>query len=273
MSAPLVSIPILCHNYGHFLAEAIESALAQTHPNIEITVWDDGSTDATAEVAAGYAPDVTLVSQPNAGIARTCNRAVAAARGDWFAFLSADDRFRPTYVEELLEAALASPGVSFAYSDAELFGAESGVQRALVFDPFVLVRGNFVNGSALTRRDHFLELGGYAEALDDHGYEDWDMWLRMLAGGRRGTYVPRPLLLWRRHEGGSRNPTAAGDVERVAERVRGRHPELVRRLEGARRPRIRRSLAHDPRVQRFHRGRRAAEHALWRAVETRRLVG
>jgi len=272
MADPLVSIPILCHNYGRFLAEAIQSALAQTYSKVEVTVWDDGSTDSTAEVAARYVPDVRVVAQENAGIAHACNRAVEAARGEWFAFLSADDRFEPTYVEELLAAIERSRGASFAYSDARLFGAASGVQRARLFDPFALVRGNFVNGCALTRRADFLALGGYDPALDEHGYEDWDFWLRMLASGRRGTHVAKPLLHWRRHENGSRNPTRDEDA-RVAALVRGRHAELVERLDpGERRPLAYR-LASDPRLLRFARLRPYAERALWRAVARRYLNG
>ena len=94
---PLVSIPILCHDYGRFLPEAIESALAQSYARVEVVVWDDGSTDDTRDVASRY-PEVELVSQENVGLVRTCNRAVTAARGEWFCFLSADDRFEPTYV-------------------------------------------------------------------------------------------------------------------------------------------------------------------------------
>ena len=76
---PLVSIPILCHDYGRFLGEAIESALAQSYPRVEVVVWDDGSTDDTRDVAARYS-EVELVSQENAGLVRTCNRAVWGPR-------------------------------------------------------------------------------------------------------------------------------------------------------------------------------------------------
>ena len=77
---PLVSIPILCHDYGRFLPEAIESALAQSYARVEVVVWDDGSTDDTRDVAALF--EVELVSQENVGLVRTCNRAVTAARGE-----------------------------------------------------------------------------------------------------------------------------------------------------------------------------------------------
>jgi GT2 family glycosyltransferase len=265
---PLVSIPVLCHDYGRFLPEALESALAQTYARVEVVLWDDGSTDDTREVAARY-PEVELVSQENAGLVRTCNRAVSAARGEWFCFLSADDRFAPTYVEELLETVLASEGASFAYCDAELFGAQSGVQRSLAFDPVTLARVNFVNGCALTRRADYIAVGGYDEELEAVGFEDWDFWLRMVASGRRGAYLPKPLLHWRRHTAGSRNPTADPDVARAAAIVRERNAGVVERLAAARRPRVAGKLAADPRVVRSPAARRAVERRLWRAVSAR----
>jgi glycosyltransferase involved in cell wall biosynthesis len=265
---PLVSIPILCHDYGRFLPEAIESALAQSYARVEVVVWDDGSTDDTPEAAARY-PEVELVRQENAGLVRTCNRAVTAARGEWFCFLSADDCFAPTYVEELLESVLASEGASFAYCDASLFGAQSGVQRSLAFDPVTLARVNFVNGCALTRRADYIAIGGYDQELETVGFEDWDFWLRMVGNGRRGAYLPKPLLHWRRHETGSRNPTTDPEVARAAAIVRKRNAGVVERLSSVRRSRLARRLAVHPRVVRTPFARRAVERRLWRAITSR----
>ena len=205
---PLVSIPILCHDYGRFLPEAIESALAQSYARVEVVVWDDGSTDDTREVAGRY-PEVELVSHENVGLVRTCNRAVTAARGEWFCFLSADDRFAPSYVEELLESVLASEGASFAYCDASLFGAQSGVQRSLAFDPVTLAHVNFVNGCALTRRADYIAIGGYDQELETVGFEDWDFWLRMVGNGRRGasSEAAPALAAAPRPAAGTRPPT------------------------------------------------------------------
>jgi glycosyltransferase involved in cell wall biosynthesis len=259
---PLVSIPILCHDYGHFLPEAIESALAQTYPNVEIAVWDDGSTDGSAEVAARYAPGVEVVAQANRGVIRTCNAAAERARGEYLVFLSADDRLVPTYVEELLDGLTAD--ASFAYSDVQLFGAQSGIQRALPFSPAVLTLvGNFVNGSALLRRRDFLAVGGYDGELEQGAYEDWDLWLRMVESGRRGRYVPRPLLLWRRHEAGSRNPTRGPEVDRAREVIRSRHAALFARYADSREPAVVTRLAG----VRSRILRRAVEDASWRRFQ------
>jgi glycosyltransferase involved in cell wall biosynthesis len=168
--SPLVTIIVLCHNYGRFLAEAIGSALAQTYSNLEVMVVDDGSTDDTLEVAARYGDSIRVVTHPNYGIERTCNDAVARANGRYFAFLSADDVFEPTYVEDLMRALRDSPDASYAYCRARLFGAQAGLATCFPYSAYILVgRLNYINGCALTARDDFLALGGYAEEVGKHG--------------------------------------------------------------------------------------------------------
>lgn len=90
-----ISCVIPVYNGERFLAEAIDSALAQTHPPVEILVIDDGSTDGTAEVAAGYRSHVTYCFQEHTGPATARNRGIETARGDLVAILDADDRWHP----------------------------------------------------------------------------------------------------------------------------------------------------------------------------------
>jgi glycosyltransferase involved in cell wall biosynthesis len=233
VSAALVSIVVLCHDYGRFLPEAIESALGQDYPNLEVLVIDDGSTDDSLEVASRYGEQVRVLSQENQGLARTCNRGAREATGEWLVFLSADDRLEPTYVSELTRAVAREPEASFAYCSARLFGAESGVAPARPFSAFSLIRGrNYINGSALTRRADYLEVGGYPEDLGEGAFDDWDFWLTMVEHDHRGTYVPNPLLHWRRHSSGSKDPTSHGRAEIETRRIRERHAALAQRASG-----------------------------------------
>lgn len=235
MAAPLVSVIVLCHNYGRFLGEAIESALGQDYPKLEVLLVDDGSTDDSLEVASSFGDRVRILTQPNQGLARTCNRGVREAAGEYVVFLSADDRLEPSYVSALMAAVQREPEASYAYCSARRFGAESGVAPARPFSAFSLIRGrNYVNGSALTRREAYLAAGGYPEDLGEGAFDDWDFWLTMLERGYRGTYVPRPLLHWRRHESGSKNPASRGSSAVETARVRARHVELQRSASGAR---------------------------------------
>lgn len=235
MTTPLVSIVVLCHNYGRFLPEAIESALGQDYPSLEVLVVDDGSTDDSLEIASGYADRARILTQENQGLARTCNRGARESSGEYFVFLSADDRLEPTYVSELMQAIEREPEASFAYCSAQLFGAESGVAPSRPFSAFSLIRGrNYINGSALTRRADYLAAGGYPEDLGEDAFDDWDFWLTMLEQGHRGTYVPKPILHWRRHASGSKDPASRGTAETETMRVRGRHAALQRRASGVR---------------------------------------
>ncbi len=93
--APGVSIVIPSHNYDRFLGEAIESALAQTHPLVEVIVVDDGSTDDSRRVIERYAGRITAVLQANAGQTRACAEGFRRSRHPIVVFLDADDRLAP----------------------------------------------------------------------------------------------------------------------------------------------------------------------------------
>ena len=268
---PLVSIIVLCHNYGRFLREAVDSALAQTYPNCEVLVLDDGSTDDSLEVARSYGEAVRVFTHPNMGVERTSNRGVEEARGEYTAFLSADDLFEPTYVEELYDALTAVPEASYAYCRAQMFGADDRVLRAFPFSPdLIALRTNYVNACALTRRADYLAVGGMSD-VGEITMEDWDLWLRMLEQGKRGTFVRKPLLRWRRHEAGSRNPDAR--MRAAVAAMHQRHHELRSKLSG---PRARVRYLFDLAVaaadivfgfSRWPRVVRALERSSWRSFE------
>jgi glycosyltransferase involved in cell wall biosynthesis len=226
----LVSIVIPNHNLGAFVGQAIDSALAQTHGEIEVIVVDDGSTDDSLacirESPAVAGGTVRLVEQANAGVSRARNAGARLARGGHIAFLDADDLLAPTYVERCLEALRAAPSsVAYAYTKMQRFGAESSVFESRPFSRWVLLRGNYVNASALLRREPFDRVGGWDPSFS-LGYEDYELWIRMLANGYTGTFVPEPLLRYRRHPGGSRNAFPRSTLKRLHFDVAVRHPRL-----------------------------------------------
>src|SRR6185369_12154028 len=94
---PLVSIVIANRDCGRFLGDAIESALRQTHPSIEVTVVDDGSTDDSVAIARRY--PVQVLEQEHAGTALARNRGASASHGHLLVFLDVNDMLEPTFVE------------------------------------------------------------------------------------------------------------------------------------------------------------------------------
>lgn len=101
-TSPLVSIVINNYNYGRFVGQAIESALAQTYPHVEVIVVDDGSTDDSREVIAQYGERVRAVFKENGGQASAFNVGFAVSKGDPVIFLDADDVLFPNAVEEVV---------------------------------------------------------------------------------------------------------------------------------------------------------------------------
>ena len=101
MQAPLVSIVINNYNYAEFLGRAIESALDQSYAPIEVVVVDDGSTDRSRQVIAGFGSNIVLVLKENGGQASAFNAGVSCSRGDIICLLDADDLFYPDKVKEI----------------------------------------------------------------------------------------------------------------------------------------------------------------------------
>lgn len=208
-----ISTIITAYNSEHFLGDAIDSALAQTHRAHEIIVVDDGSTDGTAKLVEGYRNSVRLIYQQNAGPAAARNHGVRAASGTWVAFLDSDDLWMPDKLQWQLARADAT-GVGFVYTNRENFGECAHVSR-YQSDTVTLLEGdiyeqllvrNFITlSSVMIRRDLFLQSGGFNENLSLKAVEDWELWLR-IAARHHVALCSEPLVQYRFNPNGiSRN--------------------------------------------------------------------
>jgi glycosyltransferase involved in cell wall biosynthesis len=121
---PLVSIIIDNYNYARYVSAAIDSALAQTYPRIEIIVVDDGSTDGSRDVIAGYAARVTAIFQDNRGQSGAFNTGFDSCKGDIVLFLDSDDALRPEAVSEIVAA--WRPGITKVQFCLATIDAEGG---------------------------------------------------------------------------------------------------------------------------------------------------
>ena len=204
-----VSVIIPTYNYGRFLRDAIDSALAQTYRPIEVIVVDDGSTDGTPEVLAAYGERIRVIRQDNRGAGAARNRGIAAAHGDYLAFLDSDDILRPQSLEREIARFVADPSLGLVHCAAEsvdgdgkplsvsLNGMEGWVATELLrLDREVI--GTPGSGIMVPKRVA-AEIGGYDESLQPS--EDWDFCYRIAVRYRVG-YIREPLLTYRLHGGG-----------------------------------------------------------------------
>jgi glycosyltransferase involved in cell wall biosynthesis len=222
----LVSIVIPAYNPTTFLLEAIASASAQTHRNIEIVLVNDGSDKpeslAVLEQASRLAG--TYLEQPNRGLGAARNAGIRAAHGEFVVPLDADDLIEPAYIGECLTA-LEDSHAAFAYTDFRVFGTETYQERPGEYNLYRLLDRNYLTYAALIRKHDWENSGGYDESLKCFGYEDWEFWLRLGARNRFGRYVPKSLFRYRKHGASLYDYARARHQEFVAY-IRSLHPEI-----------------------------------------------
>lgn len=203
-AAPTVSVIIPCYNGERYIREAVDSALDQTHSTVQVIVVNDGSTDRTAAILDEFGDRITIVNQPNRGLASARNAALPVARGEWLAFLDADDCWVAHKLERQLQ--LADDAVDLIYTDRVNVGDRGGLPELhselfslyegdVFFD--LLAIGNVITASSvLMRRAAFIKLGGFF--LGAPGTEDWDLWVRVAAHGTIRV-CREPLVFYRLH--------------------------------------------------------------------------
>ena len=187
-SPTLVSVIIPCYEQGRYLGEAIESALSQVDPDldVEIVVVDDGSTDSTSDVASAYGA-VRYVRQENRGLSAARNKGFSVSGGSFVVFLDADDRLRRVAIASSLEILSSRPECAFVYGRHQAID-ETGNPLPSAPQPSdaaniyrLALRGEahpiHTPGEVLYRRRIIEEVGGFVEGLD--GCADLHLTLRI----------------------------------------------------------------------------------------------
>jgi glycosyltransferase involved in cell wall biosynthesis len=199
MNEPLVSIIIPAYNYGLYLSEAIDSALAQTYKPIEVLIIDDGSTDNTKEVALSYDERIVYYSKPNQGLSHTRNFGVDKSSGEFIVFLDADDILVSTFVEDCMTVLGQNPAASFVYTQLQNFGRNDAISKFSSYSIAELKEHNYINAGALVRATVFTRVR-YNTSMRS-GWEDWDFYISLAERGCTGVLLDEPLLLYRKHHG------------------------------------------------------------------------
>lgn len=185
----VVSVVIPAYNAAGFVGRAVDSVLAQTHQAREILVINDGSTDDTPRVLEAYGDRIRVIHQRNGGLSNARNRGIREARGDYIAFLDADDRWLPEKLARQVEILSQQPGIGFCSTRTlvetpthEITGEWScpKVEGSLLATLFL--RNGAIPGSGsgvMVRRPLLEQTGGFDEGL--HSLEDIDCWMRLAA--------------------------------------------------------------------------------------------
>ena len=207
-SPPLVSVIIPTHNYAHFLPEAVRSVLCQKAENldVEIIVVDDGSTDTTPEVASSLGADIVYVRQENQGLAAARNTGLRAARGDYVAFLDADDLFEENLLPGQLKVFAENPDLDMVICrcvETQGGAAPGALHMWSLVNSHWDVHSCNANLAPvhchLTRMELVRRVGFFDPALKS--CEDQDFWLRCHGLGARVGVNPQGLVIYRKHGG------------------------------------------------------------------------
>jgi len=195
----LVSAIIPVYNGERYLAEAIESVLAQEHNSLELIVVDDGSRDGSAAIARRF-PAVRYRYQPNGGIGAARNLGLQLARGRFIAFLDADDVWAPGKLAAQVQAFAADPRLDIVSGHVEQFRSpdlDEVTARRIRFPRELLPGYSF--GAMLIKREAFLRVGPVSTVRTKAECVDWC--LRATDLGLRVAMLPDVLLRRRLHDG------------------------------------------------------------------------
>jgi len=201
---PLISVIVVNYNYERYLGECVDSVLAQTYPNMEVTIVDDGSTDRSLSVLEPYRKRVRIIQQKNKGVSNARNAGIFESRGQWIAFLDSDDAWRPEKLQEqsryFQDSAISmvfcgveyvdDSGQSLGYTFPEV--ATDVLPQLVTFAPLTIAGGS----TAVVRADCLRDLGGFDDSLSTAA--DLDMWTR-IAALYKIRAVTAPLVKCRRH--------------------------------------------------------------------------
>jgi glycosyltransferase involved in cell wall biosynthesis len=196
-----VSVIVPAYNAEAFVVRAVDSALAQTHRPLEVLVVDDGSSDQTRKIVAQLPSPVRLIEKENGGPASARNLGASQARGDWLAFLDADDWWFPEKLRQQLHYA-GDPQVGMIHCLPD-HRSEEGPPTLAFADMWD--RNWIINSSVLIRRAAFHALGGFNEAKELISVEDYNLWIRVAASDWRIATCPRVLIHYTRGIGISSN--------------------------------------------------------------------
>ena len=195
----LLSVVIPYYNLGATLPETIGSIKQSEYKNYEIVIVNDGSTDqASLDVLKSYEndPQIRIINIKNKGLANARNVGAEAARGEFVAFIDADDKIDKTFYRRAIDILHQYDNVSYVYSWVQYFeGSEAVWPTFNVHIPYLLC-ANMLAAYSVIRKNDFLNFGKN-RIMMEYGMEDYDGWVSLAEHGYLGVSIPEKLNLYR----------------------------------------------------------------------------
>lgn len=194
----LVSVIMPCHNEGRYIKEAICSVKAQTYPDVELIIIDDGSNDDyTLKVLDEITQDGTkVIRTKKIGPSAARNAGIAIAQGKYILPVDSDDKIEPNYISKAVNILENNPDIGVVYCYADLFGEKSGKWELPNYSFDRMLLDNIIFVSALFYKSDWEKVGGFNTNMH-YGMEDYDFWLSIIELGREIYQIPEILFHYR----------------------------------------------------------------------------
>ena len=228
----MVSVIIPVYNMQDFLAKTIDSVLLSTYQSFEVIIVDDGSTDASYEVATEYSDKdkrVRCFTQENSGVSAARNHAIREAIGKYILPVDADNLISTDFIEAAVTVLDNNANVKVVRCKSVFFGDREGEWKLPEFSLKLLARKNMIDTCAMYRKSDWEFVGGYCENI--LGREDWEFWIALLK--RDGEVVNLPFVgLKYRIRNNSKRITDRNHKRKVIEILNTRHKAFFYRELG-----------------------------------------
>lgn len=198
---PMVSVIMPIYNYGDIFQKSLESVFSSTYSNIELVIVNDGSTNPyvlNKLDSLSNHPNIKIINQENSGPSSARNNGIKSSTGEYILPLDSDDMISPDYIQTCVNIIRKNNKISPVYCDTNHAGQMTGIEQRPEWSKERLIQGPFIVNCSMFTREAFDTCGGYDEQMK--GWEDYDLWIRMMNNGFVGKRIPKPLFTYFHHE-------------------------------------------------------------------------
>lgn len=222
-----ISIIIPTYNCGSYLAEAIDSVIAQTLHDWECIIVDDGSTDNTKELVQSYIQrnqQIKYIYQENQGVSSARNTGIHHSSGKYILPLDGDDYIDPIYAEKAVNYLESHPDTKLVYSYTHTFGVEDDIIEFPDFNYDTFLWDNHIFCYAVYRREDYDKTPGYNPNMTN-GLEDWDFYLSLLEPNDNVHCIKDALYHYRKSED-TRSVSLSDHRKKMLVQIFHNHPNI-----------------------------------------------